>query len=60
MKKCLNCQSDVREEDTYCRNCGIKLEDNRHFVLINVLTFFVIIGIVLLILLFITSYMIGR
>lgn len=60
MKNCLNCQSIVKEGDIYCRHCGCLLKDDKHYVLTNVLVVFAIIGIILLIFLFIASYIVGR
>ena len=59
MKKCLNCKWDVRDTDTYCRNCGCMLESNKRYVIINVLTVIVIIGLIFMAALFVASYLIS-
>ena len=48
MNKCLNCGKDVKDNDIFCRNCGVKIQSDKNYVLINILTVFVIIGIILL------------
>lgn len=58
MKKCLNCQSVNKEKDIYCRNCGAKLYKSNYFVLINIATIFVIIGLILMTALFIASFIV--
>ncbi len=60
MKKCLNCHNMVKEEDNFCRHCGIKIQGNNHYILINVLKVFVIIGWILLILLFVASFIVYK
>lgn len=60
MKTCLNCQSDVRDTDKFCRNCGCPLESNSHYIFLNVLIAFVTLAILGLIALFIASYMIMK
>lgn len=58
MKKCLNCQSINKNIDTFCRNCGVKLHTSAYYVLINIATIITIIGIFLMIILFVASYMV--
>lgn len=60
MKKCINCKSDIRDTDTFCRNCGCKLQSGNNYIILNVLTIFVIIGIVGMIALFVASYIVAR
>lgn len=60
MKKCLNCHNTIKEEDKYCRYCGIRIENNNHYILMNVLKVFVIIGWILLILLFVASFIVYK
>ena len=60
MKKCLNCKSVVRENDIYCRNCGCSLQSNTSYVLLNVLSVFLIFGIIFMIILFISSYLVSN
>lgn len=57
MKKCLNCKSDVRDKDIYCRNCGILIKKNSYYVLVNVMIIIISIVILMLIILFIASYL---
>ena len=35
MKKCINCESNIRETDKFCRNCGCKVHKNSYYILIN-------------------------
>ena len=56
MKKCLNCKSDNRDTDKYCRNCGCIMYSNSHCVIINVLTVMSFIGLIFVIALFVASY----
>ena len=58
MKSCLNCNSNVRETDTYCRNCGCLIHSNKNYVLTNVFIVLIILGIIFMIALFVASYMI--
>ena len=59
MKKCLNCNIDNRDTDSYCRSCGCPLQTNRNYTFINVLIIFVIIGIVFMAALFVSSYLVN-
>ena len=56
MKRCLNCNKIVKDKDNYCRNCGIEIKKNSYYILMNVITFFAIMFLVLVIALFISSY----
>ncbi len=58
MKKCLNCKSVNKNIDTFCRNCGVKLHTSIYYVLINIATIITMIGIFLMIILFVASYMV--
>lgn len=60
MKKCLNCQKEIKDNDKYCRNCGCLIEKNSHYILVNILTILVTVAIIILIILFIASYMLSR
>ena len=40
MKKCLNCKWNVRDTDTYCRNCGCSLQSNKNYIITNVIITF--------------------
>ena len=58
MKKCLNCDFTVREDDIYCRNCGCVLQTSKGHVFTNIITVLLVIGIIFMILLFIASYLV--
>ncbi len=60
MKKCINCNFDVRETDTFCRNCGSPLQSNKKYIFINVITIFIILLILGMIALFISSYLLTK
>ena len=60
MKKCINCKSDNRDTDKYCRNCGCLILKNSHFVMYKVLTIILVIGIIFMIALFIASYYVAK
>lgn len=56
MRKCVNCNSDYRSDDIYCRNCGVYIHKNNYYVFINILTYMLIIGVIIIFILFIASY----
>ena len=58
MKKCPNCTNDTRDTDIYCRSCGIKIEKNSYYVLINIFIYFALIGLVLIVALFVASFLV--
>lgn len=58
MKKCLNCNFDVRDTDRYCRNCGCYLQSNKSYIIFNVISIILIFIIILLVVLFAMSYLI--
>lgn len=58
MKKCINCESNIRETDIFCRNCGCKVHKNSYYILINFAIVIISIGLLLLLALFIASYFI--
>ena len=60
MKKCINCNSNIRETDIYCRNCGCLLQSNKSYIIINVMIVFIILGIIGMIALFIASYLVAK
>ena len=60
MKKCLNCKWDVRDTDTYCRNCGCSLQSNKNYIITNVIVVFIVIGMILMVALFIASYLVSK
>lgn len=58
MIKCVNCKSDCRDTDRYCRNCGIKIRKPIYYVVMNILIVFFTIDLVLAMLLLIASYIV--
>ena len=60
MKKCLNCKRDVRDTDIYCRNCGCSLQSNKNYIITNVIVAFIVIGMILMVALFIASYLVSK
>lgn len=56
MKKCLNCKSDCRDTDAFCRNCGLPIKKNSYYVIINIFNFLMFLGILFMIALFVASY----
>jgi hypothetical protein len=56
MKKCINCNNINKDKDIYCRNCGLKIKSNSHYILMNVLTFFSIMLLIFVIILFAVLY----
>ena len=59
MKKCLNCKKEIKDEDNYCYYCGIKIRSNNYYVFIKVLNKIMLFLIILMLLLLISSYMVG-
>ncbi len=58
MKKCLNCKNINKDKDTYCRNCGTKLHTSYYYILINIATIVIIVGLILMTILFIASFIV--
>ena len=58
MKICPNCKGAIREEDIYCRNCGLTIKSNGYYVFLNILIILAIIALIFVIMLFITSYIV--
>lgn len=58
MKSCYNCKGINRDTDTYCRNCGYKMQSNGHYVLINVGTILSFLALLFVIALFVASYIV--
>ena len=56
MKTCINCKNEIKDNDKYCPKCGCLIQSNINYIFINIINFVLIIGIVLLIALFISSY----
>ena len=38
MKKCKNCNAIIRDDDQYCRNCGILIQSKFYTILCNLFT----------------------
>ena len=60
MKKCINCKRYVRDDDKYCRQCGTMIISNKSYIIINIVSIILIIGIIFMILLFISSYLVNK
>lgn len=58
MKECSNCHKVVRSSDKYCRNCGIKILKPYQITLINITKALLIIIFLIMIIMFIVSYLI--
>jgi len=58
MKKCKNCNALIRENDKYCRNCGILIQNDFNIIINNIFTGLILIGNIFLIILFIASYIV--
>lgn len=58
MQKCKNCNAIIREDDKYCRNCGILIKGKFYAIIYNLFTVLIVIGIIFFILLFIASYIV--
>lgn len=58
MKNCPNCQKVVRDTDSYCRNCGIKILKPYQITLIKITKVLLIIIFIIMIIMFIISYFI--
>lgn len=56
MKRCNNCNAVIRDEDKYCRNCGIYISGEVYSIMYNIFSILIVAGIVFFILLFIASY----
>ena len=55
---CVNCENKIEQNDKYCRKCGIKIEKNAYYVLVNIMIFIAIIAIIGIIVLFIASFLV--
>ncbi len=56
MRTCYNCKGINRENDTFCRNCGLLMRSNTYYILINVGTVIILLALVFVIILFVASY----
>lgn len=52
MKHCINCNELTKEDDIYCRNCGVKIKGMGYHIWLNIVSTFMIIGIIFVIILF--------
>ena len=57
MRKCVNCDNDLHDEDIYCRFCGCKVMKNSHYLIYNIITIILVIAIIFLIALFVASFL---
>jgi len=60
MKKCLNCNYDIKEKDVYCRNCGCLIQSDNNYIIINIMIFIIVLATIFCILLFISSFFVFR
>lgn len=58
MIKCINCNSDCRDSDSYCRNCGIRLKKSAYYIMMNIFTFLFASAIIFMVIIFIASYLV--
>ncbi len=58
MRKCINCKNDVKKKDIYCRNCGCRQYSAIHYILMDIAMVIVVIGLIGIIALLVTSYII--
>ena len=56
MKTCSNCYKVIRNNDKYCRNCGMKILKPYQIVLINIIKVILTIMFIMMIITFIVSY----
>ena len=59
MKKCNNCKGAIRDEDIYCRNCGLSIKGSGYYVFLNVLIILASIALILILILFVASYLVN-
>ena len=60
MKECINCKAKNRDTDIYCRNCGCHLQSNKNYIITNVITVFIVLGMFFMVALFIALYMVTK
>jgi len=58
MKKCKNCNAIIREEDKYCRNCGVVIPSKLYNIVCDIYTVLIVLGILFFIVLIVASYII--
>lgn len=56
MKICYNCNYNGKENDRYCRKCGLPYKKGSYYTIVSIINFVMILGIIFLISLFIASY----
>lgn len=59
MKKCNNCKGAIREDDIYCRNCGLAIKSNTYYVFLSILIALASLWLISIIILFIASYLVN-
>ena len=59
MKKCANCNYKCYDNDIYCRNCGIKINNNFYYIFLEVIKYILFIILIFAILLIIASYFVS-
>lgn len=58
MKKCENCKNMNKINDKYCRNCGTSMHYSSYYILINIANIMLVLGLIIMSLLFIASYLV--
>lgn len=58
MQKCKNCNSLIRDNDKYCRNCGIKISSKAYVIICNIYSILLAIAIIGFAILVIVSFLI--
>lgn len=58
MKNCINCGAEIKKMDNYCRRCGNKIRSNGYYIFVNIVSVLLLIGIILMVVLFVLSYII--
>lgn len=56
MKICYNCKGINRDNDKFCRNCGILMKRSVYYVVINIFTVLAILVLIFVVILFVASY----
>ena len=57
MKNCFNCDAEIYDTDRYCRKCGAPIKSDAYYVIINIATILAGIFIILLIIMFVASFL---
>ena len=56
MKECMNCKHMNKEKDVFCRNCGFVIKNDKHYVILNIVTILAFILLVFEIILLVVSF----